>query len=100
MPGRNPFDVLANRLVTRPRGMAPLGVARPPRRFAQGMAATVTFATGVALLAGHAWIAWALEGLMLTAVVAAVFGDFCEGAYLYQRMRRRTPVRRPIGRPA
>ena len=41
-PTLNPFDVLANHLVARPRGIPPLGIAPGPRRFAQGMSATVT----------------------------------------------------------
>ena len=79
-PTLNPFDVLANDLVTRPRGIPPLGIAPGPRRFAQGMSATVTLALGAALLVGATRTAWLLEGIMVTAVVAVVFGSFCEGA--------------------
>ena len=89
-PTLNPFDVLANHLVARPRGIPPLGIAPAPRRFAQGMSATVTFAIGAALLVGAERTAWLLEGLMVTAVVAVVFGGFCEGAYLYGLLRRAT----------
>jgi hypothetical protein len=90
VPTLNPFDVLANHLVARPRGIPPLGIAPGPRRFAQGMSATVTFAIGVALLVGAERTAWLFEGLMVTAVMAVVFGDFCEGAYLYGLVQRRT----------
>ena len=89
-PTLNPFDVLANRFVARRRGIPPLPTAPGPRRFAQGMAATVTFAIGAALFAGAGRTAWLLEGLMVTAVVAVVFGNFCEGAYLYVLVRRIT----------
>jgi len=89
-PMLNPFDVLANYLVARPRGIPPLGIAPGPRLFAQGMSTTVTFAIGVALLAGAERTAWLFEGLMVTAVMAVVFGDFCGGAYLYGLVQRRT----------
>jgi hypothetical protein len=89
-PTLNPFDVLANHLVARSRGIPPLGSAPGPRRFAQGMSATVTLALGAALLVGATRTAWLLEGIMVTAVVAVVFGSFCEGAYLYGLVRRIT----------
>lgn len=96
-PTLNPFDVLANHLVARRRGMPPLRIAPAPRRFAQGMSAIVTLAIGAALLVGAERTAWLFEGLMISAVVAVVFGDFCEGAYLYNLVRRGT--RRPAGSP-
>jgi hypothetical protein len=96
-PALNPFDVFANHLVARPRGIPPLGIAPAPRRFAQGMSATVMFAIGAALLVGAERTAWLLEGLMVGAVVAVVFGDFCEGAYLYYLVRRSARPRVPVG---
>ena len=99
-PTLNPFDVLANHFVTRRRGIPPLRIAPGPRRFAQGMAATVTFAIGATLLTGADRTAWLLEGLMVTAVVAAVFGNFCEGAYLYGLVRRTTRHQGTLGASA
>jgi hypothetical protein len=96
-PTLNPFDVLANHLVARRRGIRPLRIAPAPRRFAQGMSAIVTLAIGAALLLGADRTGWLLEGLMVTAVVTVVFGDFCEGAYLYNLVRRST--RHPAGSP-
>lgn len=87
VPAQNPFDAIANHFVARPRGIPPLGIAPGPRRFAQGMSATVTLAIGAALLVGAERTVWLLEGLMVVAVVAVVFGDFCEGAYVYNALR-------------
>ena len=35
--------------------------------------------------------AWALEGLLICAVAAVVFGSNCAGAALYHRLRRQSP---------
>src|SRR5262245_41728049 len=59
-PTRNLFDAAYNRLIAYPRALPPLGVAPAPRRFAQGMAATVALATGAALLSGAMVTAWVL----------------------------------------
>ena len=63
VPAQNPFDAIANHFVARPRGIPPLGIAPGPRRFAQGMSATVTLAIGAALLVGAERTVWLLEGL-------------------------------------
>src|SRR5215510_3222745 len=77
LPTRNPFDAVYTHLVARPRGLAPLDIAPAPRRFAMGMAGTVSLTIGTALVAGAVITAWVLEGLFAVAVIQVVFGDIC-----------------------
>lgn len=86
-PSRNPFDLLYNRLVAGPRGLPRLTPAPAPRRFAQGMAATFMLLIGVALFSGWRGAAWVLEGLLVTALAALIFGKFCLGSYIYHLLR-------------
>ena len=58
VPTHNPFDALYNRLIAHPPHLRPLRVAREPRRFAQGLAATFALAIGAAPLPGGASFAW------------------------------------------
>lgn len=83
LPRLNPFDALYNRLVAKPRSRPGLTPAPGPRRFAQGMAATFMLAIGLCLLSGWRGLAWTLEGLLLAALAALVFGRFCLGSYLF-----------------
>ena len=83
----NPCDAIYNHVVAYPRGLSPLGVAPAPRRFAQGMAATFALAIGAALLVGAGVTARVLEALLVGAVMAVVFRDFCGPANLYHVLR-------------
>ena len=96
MPAHSLFDAIYNYAVAHPRNLPPLGVAPPPRRFAQGMAGAVALAIGGALLLGATITAWLLEGLFAVAVVRAVFGNFCVGAYVYHALRRLTAKSRVL----
>jgi uncharacterized protein DUF4395 len=87
VPTRNLFDAIYNHLVALRRGLPRLGVALPPRRFAQGMAATVALVIGAALLRQMIAIAWIAEGVFAAGVMAAVFRDFCGAAQLYIALR-------------
>lgn len=82
-PQLSPFDALYNHLVAKPRGLARLNPAPGPRRFAQAMAGTFMFAIGMSLLSGWSTLAWALEGLLLAALAALIFGRLCVGSYLF-----------------
>jgi hypothetical protein len=87
VPTRNPFDALYNRFIARPRGRPPLTPAPAPRRFAQGMAAIFMLAIGLALFLGRRDLAWTVEGLLITALAALVFGKFCLGSYVFLLLR-------------
>jgi len=96
---RNPFDAIYNHAVAGPRGLAPLGTAPAPRRFAMGMAGTVALTIGLALLAGAAITAWVFEGLFAVAALQVVFGDICGAANLFQMLQRSLIARpsHPVG---
>jgi hypothetical protein len=83
LPHRNPFDSVYNHLVAKPKGLPQLGPAPGPRRFAQAMAGTFMLAIGLSLLYGWRSLAWSLEGLLLLALAALIFGRFCLGSYIF-----------------
>jgi hypothetical protein len=83
MPTLNPFEWLYNHLVAARRGRPMLTAAPAPRRFAQGMAATLTSLIGLALLAGWHTLAWVFEAILLLALGALIFGGFCFGSYVF-----------------
>jgi Domain of unknown function (DUF4395) len=87
IPRLNPFDLIYNVVVAKPRGLQSLGPAPSPRRFAQVMAGTFMLAIGVALLSGSRGVAWSLEALLLAALGALIFGRFCLGSYVFHLMR-------------
>jgi hypothetical protein len=90
VPALNPLDALYNTLIAGPKGLPPLTPAPAPRRFAQGMAATFMLAIGVSLLSGWQVAAWILEGMLVVALSALIFGRFCLGSYIYHLLRRDT----------
>lgn len=83
VPPLSPFDGLYNRLVAAPRNLPRLSPARPPRRFAQGMAGTFLLLIGISLLLGWQTAAWVVEAMMAGALVALLFGRFCVGSYIF-----------------
>jgi uncharacterized protein DUF4395 len=88
VPKWNVFDAIYNGLVLRRRGLPPVPPAPAPRQFAQSMAATAAFVTGVALLEHAMMTAWLVEALFAVGVIAAVFKDFCGAAVVYTRIMR------------
>jgi hypothetical protein len=87
LPALNPFDALYNGLIAGPKGLPKLTPAPGPRRFAQGMAATFMLGIGLSILSGWLIAAWILEGLLVVALVALVFGRFCLGSYIFHLLR-------------
>jgi hypothetical protein len=85
-PTRNLFDAVFNRLIACPGGLPRLGVAPPPRRFAQAVAGTMALAIGVASLSGASLIAWIFEGFFAVGSMMVVFGRICGPAMLYLRL--------------
>jgi len=82
-PKWNAFDAVYALLIARPRRLPRPDPAPAPRRFAQGMAATLMLAVAFSLLAGVLVLAWILEALLVAALAALIFGRFCLGSYLY-----------------
>jgi hypothetical protein len=83
LPQLNLFDLLYNNLVAKPRGRPLLGPAPAPRRFSQGMAGTFMLGIGLSLVSGWHILAWCLEGLLVAALAALIFGRFCVGSYVF-----------------
>jgi hypothetical protein len=89
VPTHNLFDAIYNYTVAFPLGFPPLETAPAPRRFAQGAAAMMAVATGLALVIEAPAIAWILEGVFIIAVASAVVRRFCLPAHLYHVLRQR-----------
>lgn len=87
VPRLNPFDALYNALLAGSDGRLELPPAPPPRRFAQGMAATLATVIAGGLAAGWQTVAVAAEVLLIAAFAALLFGKFCLGAYIYYWLR-------------
>ena len=83
LPAWNSFDAVYNKLIAGPRGLPRLGPAPPPRRFAQGMAATFMLGIGLSLLGGVVALAWILEGFLAVALLALLAGSLCLGSYIH-----------------
>ena len=83
VPRFNPFDVLYNLVVAKPRNLPFAGPAPSPRRFAQVMAGSFMLAIGAALLSSLRGLAWSLEAVLLAALGALIFGRFCLGSYVF-----------------
>jgi Domain of unknown function (DUF4395) len=90
VPTQNPFDAFLRRVIVNSRRLRALSVAPPPRRFAQGTAATLAMAIGVARLSRASGAAWLLEGMFAGALIAVIFGRFCVGSHLYHRIWSRS----------
>lgn len=102
VPRLSIFDALYNRLVAGPKGLARLGPAPAPRRFAQALAGTFMVGIAISLLAGWSIAAWVLEAFLVVALGALLLGRFCLGSYLYlvatgrfDLARQTTPWSRP-----
>lgn len=93
LPRWNPFDGLYNAVAGRGEGPT-LDPAPGPRRFAQGLAGTMMLVIAGALLAGWTLVAWIVEGLLVAAVAALVFGRLCVGSYLFLLLRGKGEIAR------
>jgi hypothetical protein len=89
LPRLNPFELVYNRFLASRRGTPFLPPAPGPRRFAQGMAATLLLGAAIALLAGAPLVSAVLQGLLVVAFAALLFGRFCLGAYIFHLLRGR-----------
>ena len=87
LPSLNPFEAFYNAVIASPSGRPLLGLAPTPRRFAQGLAATFLLAISLALWEGWLITAYSVEALLVVAISAVLFGNFCLGAYLYHLLR-------------
>jgi Domain of unknown function (DUF4395) len=87
-PRLNPFDALYNSTLALPGGTT-LTSAPAPRRFAQFLAGLFALAIGASLALGWRTTALVIEGFLIVAVGALVFGGFCLGSFVFHLLRGR-----------
>ncbi len=85
-PTLSPLGQLAVRVVA-PRIAAPKLVAGPPKRFAQGIGATLSIAALVAYLAGVPVLAWVLVGMITVAAGLESAFALCLGCLVFGRLQ-------------
>lgn len=73
--------------VIAPRLGAPRLVAGPPKRFAQGIGATLTVGALVAYALGATTVAWVLVGLVVVAATLESALGFCLGCWIFGRLQ-------------
>ncbi|MBD9697895.1 DUF4395 domain-containing protein [Flavimobilis sp. GY10621] len=78
---------VAQRVVAPRLGPARL-VPGPPKRFAQGIGATLTSAAVLAYALDAPTVAWVLVGLLLVAASLEAFAGFCLGCWIFGRLQR------------
>lgn len=86
-PRLNPFDAIWNAVFAGPEGRRRLPPAPPPRRFAQGLGGGLALVVATSLSTGWPSVTWALQGFLLLAASALVFGRFCFGSWLFLHLR-------------
>ena len=86
LPRYNLFDRVYNALVAAPRGTPRVPPAPGPRRLSAALAGAFSLGIGIAMLGGHAQLAWTLTGFLFIAIAALVFARFCLGSYLFHVM--------------
>jgi hypothetical protein len=85
LPRWSPFDALHNATLGRLNATR-LSAAPEPRRFAQGIAATITAGIALSMSASAPRTAAALQASFVLALTAVLLGRFCFGAYLWHRL--------------
>lgn len=91
-PEQNPFEMLYNRTLGKRPGAEQLSSAPSPRRFAQGMAATLTLLIAVCLFFNRPLWAYILEFMMGLALLALVASGFCLGSVVYYLCRGQSDI--------
>jgi Domain of unknown function (DUF4395) len=90
LPRLNLFERLYDWVIGGPMSKPKLEPAPPPRRFAQGMAATFMAVTGLALTTGWLIVAYVFEAFLVVALVALLAGKFCMGSYIFHTLLGRS----------
>jgi len=86
-PRLSPLGFVAQRVVAPRLGPARL-VPGPPKRFAQGIGATLTVAALVAYALGAPTVSWALVAMLLVAASLEAFVGFCLGCWIFGHLQR------------
>lgn len=97
LPNLNPFTALYNVTIGKRPGAFRLGPAPAPRRSAEMTAGVFAFATALLIQTGFTLAANVLAAIFLEAALAAVFGSFCLGTFMFHLLRgRREFVRQTL----
>lgn len=88
-PRFSPLALLVTRLVVPALGTAPRPVPGPPKRFAQGIGATLTVAASIAALGfGAIGVAQALVAMLVAAAGLEAFLGLCLGCRIFAGLMR------------
>jgi Domain of unknown function (DUF4395) len=87
LPQLNIFERIYDWVVAIPMSKPKLEPAPPPRRFAQGMAASFMLLTGLSLAMGWIIAAWVFEAFLVVALALLIAGRFCMGSYIFHILR-------------
>jgi Domain of unknown function (DUF4395) len=90
LPRLNLFERMYDWAIGGPMSKPKLPPAPPPRRFAQGMAATFMAITGLALATGWLIVAYVFEAFLVVALAALLAGKFCMGSYIFHTLLGRS----------
>lgn len=83
LPRLNPFERLYDATLGKKRYEGKLPPAPAPRRFMQGMAATINLIVVLAILGNQMAVAYIFQIFLVVGFGLLLFGKFCLGAYLY-----------------
>jgi hypothetical protein len=86
-PKANPFERLYDFTIGKFRGQQKLDPAPPPRRFMQGMAASLTLISGLTILANLTLVSYIAQAFIAVAFSLLLFGKFCMGAYIFHILK-------------
>lgn len=88
-PKLSPLGLLVTRVVVPRLPLPAKYVAGPPKRFAQGIGATLSLAAVVAYFGfGSSWVAYALVGAILVAATLESVFAFCVGCAIFGLLMR------------
>ena len=85
-PRFSPFGQLATKVIA-PRIGPPKLVPGPPKRFAQGIGATLSVAAVIAYSVGAPTLSWVLVGLITVAALLESALGFCLGCAIFGRLQ-------------
>lgn len=88
-PSLSPLGQLATRVIAPRLSVAARPVPGPPKRFAQGIGATLSIGAAVAYFGfGASGLAWVLVAMILVAASLEAFVGFCLGCTLFAGLMR------------
>jgi hypothetical protein len=87
-PRLSPLALLVTRVIVPHLDVAPRPVPGPPKRFAQGIGATLSVGALLAWLAGATWLAFVLVGMIAIAATLEAALALCLGCRIFALLMR------------